>query len=64
MKRKSSIYSICILLLSLVMPAVTFGGGGSGNLRLALLPIPDVLPVYVAEEKGIELKVSKHLFVE
>jgi hypothetical protein len=46
------------------MPAVTFGGGGSGNLRLALLPIPDVLPVYVAEEKGIELKVSKHLFVE
>jgi ABC-type nitrate/sulfonate/bicarbonate transport system substrate-binding protein len=64
MKRKSSVYSICILLLSLVIPSVSFGGAASGNLRLALLPIPDVLPVYVAEEKGIELKVSKHLLVE
>jgi NitT/TauT family transport system substrate-binding protein len=35
-----------------MIPSVSFGGTGSENLRLALLPIPDVLPVYVAEEKG------------
>lgn len=30
----------------------SFGGANKANLRLALLPIPDVLPVYVALEKG------------
>lgn len=30
----------------------SFGGANKASLRLALLPIPDVLPVYVALEKG------------
>lgn len=30
----------------------SFGGDNKTSLRLALLPIPDVLPVYVALEKG------------
>ncbi len=52
MKRKLSVFTICILLLGLLSPVVSSAGDGKGNLRLALLPIPDVLPVYVAEEKG------------
>ncbi len=52
MKRKQSVCTIYILLLGLVMPIVSLGEDGKANLRLALLPIPDVLPVYVAEEKG------------
>jgi len=41
-----------LLLMSFVIPVSSFGGDKKAILRLALLPIPDVLPVYVALEKG------------
>ena len=49
-----------LLLISFVIPMNSFGGDDKESLRLALLPIPDVLPVYVALEKGYfkELGVS------
>ena len=52
MKRKIALSIISILLLYLSIPAVVFAGDAPRALALALLPIPDVLPVYVAEEKG------------
>lgn len=52
MNRKLSVSIISILLSCLLIPAVLFGAVESNTLRLALLPIPDVLPVYVAQEKG------------
>ena len=49
-----------LLLVSFIIPMSSFGGDDKETLRLALLPIPDVLPVYVALEKGYfkELGVS------
>ena len=41
-----------LLLVTFVVPVSSFGGDNKAILRLALLPIPDVLPVYVALEKG------------
>lgn len=41
-----------LLLISFISPMSSLGGDNKGVLRLALLPIPDVLPVYVALEKG------------
>jgi len=41
-----------LLLVTFVIPVSSFGGAKKAILRLALLPIPDVLPVYVALEKG------------
>ncbi len=45
------IISIFFLLLSLTVSTV--GATESNHLRLALLPIPDVLPVFAAEELGL-----------
>jgi len=52
MVRKLSFLCISLLLISFVIPVSSFGGDSKAILRLALLPIPDVLPVYVALEKG------------
>ncbi len=52
MYRKLSVFIISILTLCMIVPVVLFGAEESKVLRLALLPIPDVLPIYVAEEKG------------
>ncbi|MGB3210838.1 MAG: ABC transporter substrate-binding protein [Desulforhopalus sp.] len=52
MKRKLSFFILVVQLLCMVMAAVSFGADEKTTLRMALLPIPDVLPVYVAEEKG------------
>lgn len=52
MKRKFSVFIAAVLLLGLIIPHLLFAGEKSSTLRLALLPVPDVLPVYVAEEKG------------
>ena len=41
-----------LLLVTFIIPVSSFGGAKKAILRLALLPIPDVLPVYVALEKG------------
>lgn len=52
MVRKLSFLCMSLLLISFVIPMSSFGGDKTAILRLALLPIPDVLPVYVALEKG------------
>jgi len=52
MMRKLSVLVISILSLCLVTPSALFGADTKTSLQLALLPIPDVLPVYVAAEKG------------
>lgn len=52
MKRKTALFIISILSLCLSVPTAIFAADATSTLRLALLPIPDVLPVYVAEEKG------------
>lgn len=52
MVRKLSFLCMSLLLISFVIPVSSFGGDKKAILRLALLPIPDVLPVYVALEKG------------
>lgn len=60
MKNKPSLCCIGILSLCLLIPTLLFGADASRSLRLALLPVPDVLPVYVAEERGYfkELDIS------
>lgn len=56
MKIKLSLCIIGILSLYLLIPVVILaaeaGEEESSILRMALLPVPDVLPVYVAQEKG------------
>ena len=52
MVRKLSFLCMSLLLASFVIPVSSFAGEKKLSLRLALLPIPDVLPVYVALEKG------------
>jgi len=52
MVRKRSFLCMSLLLISFIIPMSSFGGDDKESLRLALLPIPDVLPVYVALEKG------------
>jgi NitT/TauT family transport system substrate-binding protein len=52
MVRKFSFLCMSLLLVTFVIPVSSFGGDKKAILRLALLPIPDVLPVYVALEKG------------
>lgn len=52
MLRKLSILCASLLILCVVSPLTAIGGEDKGTLRLALLPIPDVLPIYVALEKG------------
>lgn len=52
MVRKISFLCMPLLLVTFVIPVSSFGGTKKAILRLALLPIPDVLPVYVALEKG------------
>jgi NitT/TauT family transport system substrate-binding protein len=52
MNRRLKVYISSILLLCLTAPTVLLGADENQILRMALLPIPDVLPIYVAEEKG------------
>ncbi|BHH85537.1 ABC transporter substrate-binding protein [Desulforhopalus sp. 52FAK] len=52
MLRKLSFLCVSLLLICVVSPLTAIGGEDKATLRLALLPIPDVLPVYVALEKG------------
>lgn len=52
MNRKLLVVIISILAFCMVLPAILSGAEGNTTLRMALLPIPDVLPVYVAQEKG------------
>ena len=52
MVRKLSFLCMSLLLLCFAIPMSSLGSDDKGSLRLALLPIPDVLPVYVALEKG------------
>jgi len=52
MNRKLPVVIVGVLLLCMVLPAVLLGATEKRTLRLALLPIPDVLPVYVAQKKG------------
>lgn len=51
MLRKLSFLCVSLLFMCVVSPLASFADGKT-VLRLALLPIPDVLPVYVALEKG------------
>jgi NitT/TauT family transport system substrate-binding protein len=50
--KPSSFFSQVLLLLLFCFSAVGVNASESHQLRLALLPIPDVLPFYVAQEKG------------
>lgn len=52
MVRKFLNLCVSLLLVTFLIPSSSFGGDKKAILRLALLPIPDVLPVYVALEKG------------
>lgn len=52
MRRKRSFLCMSLLLAFLIFPMSSFAGDKKSSLRLALLPIPDVLPVYVALDKG------------
>jgi len=42
----------CTAAIALFPPSSAQGADEARTLRLALLPVPDVFPVYVAEEKG------------
>lgn len=52
MKIIKAVVILTVLFLCPALSTTVFGGEENKHLRLALLPIPDVLPVYVAEEKG------------
>lgn len=52
MRRRLAVVVSSILLLCLALPAALLGADENRTLRMALLPIPDVLPIYIAEEKG------------
>ena len=52
MSRKLVLSTVIYLTLSLGMPFLPYAGQESETLHLALLPIPDVLPVYVAQARG------------
>lgn len=52
MNSKIAVFIISVLFLCLSIPAAVSAVNAPNSLSLALLPIPDVLPVYVAEEKG------------
>ncbi|MBU0943771.1 MAG: ABC transporter substrate-binding protein [Proteobacteria bacterium] len=52
MLQKITVFFFSFLLFCLSIPVSGLGAAKTNTLRLALLPIPDVLPVYVAQEKG------------
>lgn len=52
MKSTKAVCLISVLFLCLGLSTTIFGAEKENTLRLALLPIPDVLPVYVAQERG------------
>ncbi len=52
MKMNKAVCILSVWFLCLGISNTIFGGEENKTLRLALLPIPDVLPVYVAEERG------------
>jgi NitT/TauT family transport system substrate-binding protein len=52
MFRKVLLSMFSIILCCMTLPSVILGAADSKTIRMALLPIPDVLPVYVAQEKG------------
>jgi NitT/TauT family transport system substrate-binding protein len=49
MLRKIFVFCFCFSVFS---PSAVFAADDSKNLRMALLPVPDVLPIYLAQEKG------------
>lgn len=51
MIQKLSKFIACLCFLAVLLPGNGFGSD-KNVLRMALLPIPDVLPIYVAMEKG------------
>lgn len=58
MLKKLSVLFLSVPLLLTLFCASALSADESRTLRLALLPIPDVLPVYVALEKGYFTEVS------
>lgn len=51
--RRSAVFGILSVMTCLIVSSAVAEEKQTGTeIRLALLPIPDVLPVYVAEEKG------------
>lgn len=52
MKTKSLLFLICLLCCFIFVTGVHAADGKADRLRLALLPIPSVLPVFVAEKNG------------
>ncbi len=52
MLRKISLLFFSILALYIIFAHCAVGDDRIKTLRMALLPIPDVLPLYVAQEKG------------
>ena len=52
MLRKLSFLCLCLSMICITAPMGVFAATDKGVLRLALLPVSDVLPVYVALEKG------------
>ena len=52
MIKKYLMFSISIFFCLSLFSTVNGAGGKEDQLRLALLPIPSVLPIFVAEENG------------
>jgi len=52
MFRKMYLFCFCLFCLVVFSSSAALAVDESKNLRLALLPIPDVLPIYLAQEKG------------
>ncbi len=52
MFRKVYLFCFCLFCLAVFSSSAALAVDESKNLRLALLPIPDVLPIYLAQEKG------------
>lgn len=61
MLRKLLVLLPAVPLIFIFFCKTSFGADESKTLRLALLPIPDVLPVYVALEKGYFTEMSLHV---
>lgn len=61
MLRKLIVLFLAVPLIFTFFCKTSLGAEESRTLRLALLPIPDVLPVYVALEKGYFTEMSIHV---
>ena len=58
MLRKMYLFCFCLFCFTVCSTSAALAADESKNLRLALLPIPDVLPIYLAQEKGYFNKVG------